>query len=141
MRNALIVLVVVPDGEGRYLVVRERDGSHYLPAGKVERGEDLVAAAVRETVEEAGVEVGVRGLLGFDHCWVGGGGKLRFCFVADPLSGAPKTEPDEHTLSAAFRSTQEIARLPLRHHEVLHWISEYERSEALLCRDAYRWIA
>lgn len=64
--TTLVVLAIV-EHEGRYLVVEERDGTFYLPAGRVEPGEDLVAAAVRETAEEAGMMIGLSGLLGFDH--------------------------------------------------------------------------
>jgi phosphatase NudJ len=75
--TTFVVLVVVPH-DGRYLVVEERDGTWYLPAGRVEPGESLTAAAIRETAEEAGVTVGLRGLIGFDHLWSDGRCQMRF---------------------------------------------------------------
>ncbi len=140
MKNILFVLVVVPDGHGRYLVVCERDGSFYLPAGKVEKAENLMAAAVRETAEEAGVAIGLRGILGIDHGWHGAHGKLRFCFVGfQAIIGATKRHADHHSRGAMFATVEEIERLPLRHPEVLDWIKRYERSEVLLPCDAYDW--
>jgi phosphatase NudJ len=137
--TVLVVLVVVPH-QGRYLVVEERDGTFYLPAGRVEAGEDLVTAAVRETAEEAGVLVTLRGLLGFDHEWVEHAqhAKLRFVFVADPSPpDTPKACADEHSLGAAWRTREELHALPLRHPEVLAWIDRYEHAEALLPCSAY----
>lgn len=134
----LVVLVVVPH-EGRYLIVEERDGTFFLPAGKVEPGENLVAAAVRETAEEAGVLVGLRGLLGFDHsCADGQHRKLRFAFVGYPaLWGEPKRVPDQHSRGATWLSKAELQSLPLRHPEVLTWIERYEHASALLPCSAY----
>lgn len=128
-----IVLVVVPY-EGRYLVVEELDRTWYLPAGKVEAGEDLVTAAVRETAEEAGVVVGLRGLLAIEH----DPRRFRFVFVGEPgASAAPKRRPDHHTRGAAWKTRAEIAALPLRHLEVLAWIDRYEAAPALLPCSAY----
>lgn len=42
--------------------IEPRVGSWTLPAGYMESGENIEAAAVRETVEETGIEVGVDGL-------------------------------------------------------------------------------
>ena len=49
MTSTTLVVLAVVAYEGRYLVVEERDGTFYLPAGRVEPGENLMAAAVRET--------------------------------------------------------------------------------------------
>jgi len=129
----LIVLVVVPH-EGRYLVVEELDRTWYLPAGKVEPGENLIAAAVRETAEEAGVMIGLSGILAFDH----EPRRMRFVFVGYPaLAIQPKSRPDHHTLGAAWKTKAELARLPLRHPEALHWIERYEAAKTLLPCSAY----
>lgn len=133
----LVVLVVVPH-EGRYLLVEERDGTFFLPAGKVEPGENLIAAAVRETAEEAGMLIGLRGMLGFDHSVVDGHHKkLRFAFVGYPGMGEPKRTADHHSRSAGWFTKSEIQELPLRHPEVLTWIERYERATALLPCAAY----
>jgi 8-oxo-dGTP pyrophosphatase MutT (NUDIX family) len=138
--TTLVVLVVVPH-EGRYLVVQERDGTWYLPAGRVEPGENLMAAAIRETAEEAGVLIGLRGVLGFDHQCVAGSAKLRFAFVGYlGLATPPKSRADHHSLGARWATSAELAALPLRHPEVLRWIGRYEANDALLPCRAYEWL-
>lgn len=133
----LVVLVVVPH-DGRYLIVQERDGTFFLPAGKVEPGENLIAAAVRETAEEAGLLIGLKGILGFDHAFDGQRTKLRFTFVGYPaILGEPKREADQHSRGAAWFSKAEIEALPLRDPEVLTWIERYERATTLLPCAAY----
>ncbi|HKE17087.1 MAG TPA: NUDIX domain-containing protein [Kofleriaceae bacterium] len=140
--TTLVVLTVIRH-EGRYLLVEERDGTFYLPAGRVEPGENLMAAAVRETAEEAGVAIGLTGILGFDHAWRDGPPArmvLRFVFVGYlALATSPKTRPDRHSRGARWVARDEIARLPLRHPEVTSWVDRFERGPALLPCAAYGW--
>ena len=144
MTSTTLVVLTVVVHEKRYLVVEERDGTFYLPAGRVEPGENLVAAAVRETAEEAGTMIGLRGLLGFDHDWVGGPSprmKMRFAFVGYPvLLAPPKSHADRHSRGARWATKEEIAKLPLRDAEVLTWIERHESGAALLPCHAYAWF-
>ena len=135
---SLFVLGVVPfdpnERPMRYLVVEERDGTFYLPAGKVDPGENLVAAIVRETIEEAQQLVGVLGLLGFDH----EPSRMRFvwsCYRA--VASAPKSIADHQSRGAAYLTRAQIAERPLRHPEVLDWIDVFESGRALLPTAAY----
>lgn len=62
-RHLVDVHVALVRDDGRVLLIRRRDadprfdGRWHLPAGKVEAGESLPAAAVREVAEEVGVVV------------------------------------------------------------------------------------
>ena len=49
------------------LVMRNRDGTHILPGGRVEHGESQVEALRREIVEEAGIEITDIRRVGFMH--------------------------------------------------------------------------
>ena len=143
MKASLFVLAVVPflpkETPARYLVVQERDGTFYLPAGRVEPGENLVAAVVRETIEEAKQLVGVLGLLAIDHDVIAPD-KFRMRFVFACYRGVdlpPKDYADEHSRGAAYLTRAEIAKLPLRHAEVLSLIEAYESGRPLMPTGAY----
>ena len=71
-------LVVVRLGR-RVLLVREREhgGGWYMPAGRVEPGESLEDAAVRETLEEAGVPVTLDGVIRVEYTPLTGAARLR----------------------------------------------------------------
>jgi ADP-ribose pyrophosphatase YjhB (NUDIX family) len=142
MKASMFVLAVVPfhpvESPARYLVVEERDGTFYLPAGRVERGENLVAAVVRETIEEAKQLIGVLGMLAMDHEVRADTLRLRFVFAGYRGLDAPvKREADHHSRGAAYMTREQIARLPLRHPEVLTFIDAYESRRSLMPTGAY----
>jgi 8-oxo-dGTP pyrophosphatase MutT (NUDIX family) len=65
--NSLVVGVTafVQDDAGRVLLIERGDNGRWaLPGGGQEVGESTPAAAVRETLEETGVEVEITGLVG-----------------------------------------------------------------------------
>lgn len=117
------VLVVVRH-EGRFLLVHERKHGQqwYLPAGRVEPGETLVQAALRETKEESGLDVELTGVLRVEHTpSFGGSVRVRVHFLARPKPGAstePRREPNEHSLEAKWISMAELKSFELRGEEV-----------------------
>jgi phosphatase NudJ len=109
-------VVVVRRGD-RFLLVHESShGQHwYLPAGRVEAGESFVAAAERETREEAGVPVRVEGILRVEHSPHPEHSRVRVVFLARPIADTPpKSTPDHESLEAAWVGLDELARYPLR---------------------------
>ncbi|HYH74773.1 MAG TPA: NUDIX hydrolase [Candidatus Saccharimonadales bacterium] len=66
-----IVAGCVLQNEDTFLLVQERDEAVYglwnLPAGYVELGETIEAAAVRETQEESGYQVALERKISIDH--------------------------------------------------------------------------
>jgi phosphatase NudJ len=116
--------LVVVRHKGEFLVVQEvdRGQSWYLPAGRVEPGESFFEAAVRETIEESGIEVHLEGILRIEHSPLPGGARMRVIFVARPKGDTtPKSLPDEHTLRARWVGLEEICELSLRSNEVEDW--------------------
>jgi ADP-ribose pyrophosphatase YjhB (NUDIX family) len=62
-RHVLAATGFVRDGDGRVLLVRVASRGWEMPGGRVEEGEDLVGAVVREVEEESSVRVEVRRLI------------------------------------------------------------------------------
>ena len=128
------VLTIVRLGR-RYLLVHEQKHGNtwYLPAGRVEPGESLAAAARRETLEEAGVPVVLEGILRVEHVQrEGGSARQRVMFVARPASdAAPKSVPDEESLGAGWFTLDEAAKLPLRGDDVLELLRQVEAGGAV----------
>lgn len=59
------VNVVVVNDDGAILLIRRSDNDNWaLPGGAMDLGESLPDAAVRETVEETGIDVEVTGIVG-----------------------------------------------------------------------------
>ena len=109
-------VVVVRLGR-RVLLVHERKHGQacYLPAGRVERGESFALAAVRETREEAGVDVVLEGILRIEHAPRSDGSRMRVIFVARPADDRPpKSAPDEESLGAAWFTLDEMEGVTLR---------------------------
>ncbi|MHA2386794.1 MAG: NUDIX domain-containing protein [Candidatus Thorarchaeota archaeon] len=77
--------VAVTDGERLLLVRRGREphkGRLALPGGFIEYGETVENAAIRETLEETGVQISLEAILG--------------------VYSDPKRDPRKHTLTTVF---------------------------------------
>jgi ADP-ribose pyrophosphatase YjhB (NUDIX family) len=126
---------VIPDGDGRYLLVREAKaqarGRWALPAGKLEVGETLAQAAAREALEEAGVEVEIERLLGIWHCLETSEGfaVVNLVFAARIVAGEP-TPSEEHPEVGWF-TRGEIASLELRGTHIALALDAYERGDTV----------
>lgn len=116
------------ESDGRFLLVQEfgQEG-FWCPGGHVDGAETFAAAAVRETKEEAGVDVELKGILCFENFPNGYAGyvRQRVIFFARPRdeSQLPKTIPDFESSGAAWASADEIAShaFALRGSEPLKW--------------------
>lgn len=108
-------LVVVRRGH-RFLMTQERKyGSTWsIPGGRVEVGESLADAAVREVFEETGVPIALEGVLRVETT-PGEHARFRILFTGYPIDDTPPKETaDDESLRAAYLTLDEIRALPLR---------------------------
>ena len=109
-------LVVVRRGS-EFLLVHERKHGQgwYIPAGRVEIGETFVAAAERETLEEAGIPGRVDGIVRIEHAAEPEYSRVRVIFTASPVGNKPlKSVPDDESLEAKWVRLGDLGGYPLR---------------------------
>jgi 8-oxo-dGTP pyrophosphatase MutT (NUDIX family) len=117
---------------GRFLLVEEyADGARVLnqPAGHLEQGEDLVAAAIRETLEETGHHFTPEALVAV-YLWPQPDQErtfLRFAFSGTVSEIEPRPALDEAILAVHWLTPNELARRAdqLRSPMVLRGIEDY----------------
>ena len=118
------VLVVVRRGD-RFLLVQESKPGQpwYLPAGRVEPGEGFLAAAERETIEEAGIPIAVEGVLRVEHTPLSGGtARVRVILAAHPRDATPpKLVADGESLGADWYTLEDMRHIDLRSDEVFRY--------------------
>lgn len=91
-------------------------GTWYLPAGRMEKDERIVDAAVREVFEETGLNVEVKSLIAVECA---GGSWFRFVLTGDVLNGELKTpaRADKESLQAKWIAN--MNELSLRSKDIL----------------------
>ena len=123
-----------------WLAVEEcKDRGWWLPGGFVENGgDDFYSTAIKETLEEAGIRIEIKGILRVEHTmsFRRDGARQRVIFYAepkDPTQITPKSVPDDESLRAEWISIEELrekSKLPppngLRGKELLHWATYLE---------------
>jgi 8-oxo-dGTP diphosphatase len=102
--HVVTVMAFVPDGAGRVLLVRPHGRGWEMPGGRVEPGEDVVQAAVREVDEETGCRVEVEALLGID-CRVSEPEMLMVRFACRYVAGEPR--PSDETPEVGWFTVEE----------------------------------
>lgn len=114
--NALVV-----NEAGEILLIRRSDNDNWaLPGGAMDLGESLVDTAVRETLEETGVQVEVTGLVGIytdpRHVILytsNGEARQEFSvvFVARPVDGEPT--PSDESLEVRWTAQDVLPSLQM----------------------------
>lgn len=102
----------------------------WLPGGRIDAGEDPKQAAIRETKEEAGIDVRLTGFIRVEYTpkvdksnqkYV----RMRFIFTAEPIycEQIPKSIPDYESVGASWCSIEEVNQLPLRGSEPIQYFT------------------
>lgn len=118
--HATVATIVEKDG--KYLLVEERrlineQGDYGVvynqPAGHVDKGEAIVAAAVRETLEETRWQVEVKHLVGIYIFTAPANGITyhRYCFAAQAINHLAENQLDDGIIDAKWFSWEEIQQL------------------------------
>jgi len=105
-----------------FLLVQEfANSGFWLPGGRIDSGESPAQAAIRETKEEAGIDIELTGLIKVEyHPKKDRSGRqyvrMRFIFYAEPLDcdQPPKSIPDYESAGATWCHADQVAGLPLR---------------------------
>lgn len=128
-----IVTGCVIKKDGKYLLIQEKQERAYglwnLPLGYVDKGEEIEAAAVRETKEESGYEVELDGKIGIYHENISR--PVKHIFKARILGGELKI-PEDEILNAKWLTYAEVERLhnedKLRAQCIFDAITQLEKS-------------
>ncbi len=144
-----ITVAAVIEREQKYLLVEERAEGQIVfnqPAGHWERGETLLEAAARETLEETGWEFFPSALVGIyrwqhpkkDETF------LRFTFCGNTGAKQINNNLDDGIISANWYSADEILALPeakIRSTMVIHSLKDYidgKRYDLNLIKDIHQ---
>jgi 8-oxo-dGTP pyrophosphatase MutT (NUDIX family) len=131
-----VTVAAVVERDGRYLLVEEEVNGRLVlnePAGHWERGETLVAACVRETLEETGYDFAPTALVGI-YRWHYPDGRprglpaeaatpgvtfLRFAFAGDLVGWSPQRALDHEIRRVLWLDAQAIDAETARHRSPL----------------------
>jgi ADP-ribose pyrophosphatase YjhB (NUDIX family) len=114
-------LVVVKLGRNVILIRDQKDGRAWsLPGGRIDVGEEVLAAARRYALKETGLSVELEGILRIQHTIVDGGeARLRVCVVARPSDDRePKTVADSNSVAAQWFSREQFTTVSLKNQDV-----------------------
>jgi|TARA_B110000263_G_C15081809_1_gene406648 8-oxo-dGTP pyrophosphatase MutT (NUDIX family) len=129
-----ITVATIVERDNRFLMVEEMSDGNIVynqPAGHLEENETLIQAAVRETFEETGWEVGIRHFLGVYQYTSSANGVyyIRHCFIAEPLHHHEDRALDQDIVKIEWLSLLQLHQLrnKMRSPLVMSAIEDYRK--------------
>jgi 8-oxo-dGTP pyrophosphatase MutT (NUDIX family) len=127
-----VTVATIVEKDGKYLLVHERSNGHLVynqPAGHLDPNESLQQAAVRETYEETGWTVELKGLVGI-ALYTSPVSQVtyhRTTFFAEAISHNPEQPLDEGIEQAVWMSLDEMkaAASQMRSELVIKSVEQY----------------
>ncbi len=104
MKQQVALAIIEKDGE--YAFLKKREGNWVFPGGKVEEGETPEDAAMRETMEESGLQIRVLGTLGTAE----NDSQLRHYFLCAVTGGELRRGEPKKFSRAEWRTPKQIMR-------------------------------
>lgn len=124
-------VATVIERDGRFLLVEEiaelGTAVFNQPAGHIEEGESVIAAALRETLEETGWEVRIEALLGiYIYPAPNGITYHRYCLIAKAIAPNAHAVLDQGIIGPRWLSLEELRHCTqLRSPMVLRCVEDY----------------
>ncbi|KSU61873.1 ADP-ribose pyrophosphatase [[Bacillus] enclensis] len=106
-KHIVSAATIVLNEQGELLLIKGPERGWEMPGGQVEEGESLKDAAIRETIEESGIEVEIT-----KFCGIFQNVAQSICntlFLARPVGGTPTTS--EESLEVGFFPVEEALEM------------------------------
>lgn len=126
-----VTVATIIEDQGRFLMVEEIKNNRKVlnqPAGHLEKNETLLAAALRETLEETAWDVELTGVIGIYLFTADNGiSYQRICFSANPVNHYPDQPLDDGIVGAVWLTRDELIaqRDHWRNPMILNCIDDY----------------
>ncbi|WNQ11980.1 NUDIX domain-containing protein [Paenibacillus aurantius] len=120
-KHIISAAAIVVNADNKILLIKGPRRGWEMPGGQVEVGESLAQAAIRETKEEAGVDIEIVRFCGIYQNV--SGGICNSLFLAKPVGGEPV--PTTEALEAGYYPIEEALQM-------VTWPTFRERIEACL---------
>jgi 8-oxo-dGTP pyrophosphatase MutT (NUDIX family) len=127
-----VTVAAIIEQDGKFLLVEENTSQGLLfnqPAGHLEANESLLAAVIREALEESAYEFEPQHLVGIYrwHAPASDTTYLRFAFTGRILAHHPAQTLDEGIVRAVWMTPEEIVATTARHRSplILRCVEDY----------------